>query len=143
MSIETADVGGRSAPSTSSVDPPPMSTTRTGASTGPARCPDGAGEDERRLLVAGQHLGRHAEPLANPGGEDLGVARRRGWRTWRRSGPGRRRAPAISAAYSSMAANVRASASSASRPVRVDALPEPDHPRLADRDVRAGRRSGA
>ena len=39
---------------------------------------DRAGEDQRRLLVAGQHLRLDAEPTAYALGEDGGVARRRG-----------------------------------------------------------------
>ena len=78
MSIET-DSRGPPRPSTSSVDPPPMSTTSTGSAArraGPGPQPGGGpGVDERRLLVARQHLRLHAQATTHALGEDRGVPR--------------------------------------------------------------------
>ena len=78
-------------PRISSVEPPPMSTTSTGPARRLAQVAHRAVEGQRRLLVAGDHLGLDAEPGAHAGAKTVGVARRRGWPRWRRSGPGRRR----------------------------------------------------
>ena len=142
-SIDRAARTPAGSPRTSSVEPPPMSTTSTGAVGRVGEPAHRPREGQRRLLVAGDHLRRRRPAAPGPGGEDVPVGRVPGRPRWRRTGPApaARRGRATSAAYSSTAANTRASASSASRPVAVDALPEPDHPRLADQHVElAGRR---
>ena len=54
MSIEWAASGAPAAPSTSSVEPPPMSTTSTGSAQAAAQVADRAVERERGLLGAGR-----------------------------------------------------------------------------------------
>ena len=80
---------------------------------------DRTGVHQGGLLGAGQHVGGHPEPLAHAVDEDGGVAGVAGGRGGAEAGPvGRaRRGPAAPPANSSMAAKVRASASSPRSPV--------------------------
>ena len=92
-------------------------------------------EGERGLLVARQDLGLDAEPGPDARDEDVGVRRRRGSPRSRRTGSGWRRARG-SARRTRRARRTSAPAPRRrSRPVAVDALAEPDHPHLADRDL--------
>ena len=141
MSIESPpDRSLASAPRTSSVEPPPMSTTSTGSATASGRAVrPRRRRTSARLLVAGRApRARRRAASRTPVGEDrrrcaasrvADVAQNR--TRWRRRGR------AISAAYSSIAANVRSSASSASRPVR--STPWPSRTIRNSRTSRAGR----
>ena len=119
------------APRTSSVEPPPMSTTSTGGSSGVRRSRTAPSNDQGRLLVARQHLGSTPEPRR---------ARRRGRR--RRCAASRvaevaqNRTPGDVVRRDQGGVLVdrreRARQRLVGEPAgRVDALAEPDHPRLA------------
>ena len=117
-----------------------MSTTSTGSAARHAQVADRAVEGQRGLLVAGQHLRVDAEPGPHPGGED-----RRRCAASRVAEVAQKRirstgCAATSAAYSSMAANARSSASSASSPVVSTPWPSRTIRALADRHLRAARR---
>ncbi len=106
----------------SSVDPPPMSSTATGVGdTGQG--PGGAVVGQRGLLVAGDHLGVDTQPRVDAVGERVDVARVAGRRGRDEPHGVDTRGRSTIEAYSSQAAKTRASASSASRPVRSTSWP--------------------
>ena len=111
--------------------------TSTGSAGVVAQVTDRAVEGERGLLVAREHLGPDAEPRLRRRRRTRRRWRRRGWPRSRRTGSAETSCSAISAAYSSIAANVRSSASSASRPVR--STPWPSRTIRVSRTATSGR----
>ena len=116
MSIDCAALGPDASPRTSSVDPPPMSTTRTGSSGGVRRlrtAPSYASAASSAPdSTSGQTPSRACTPSRKTSAfEESRVADVAQKRTRETSCESR------IAAYSSIAANARTSASSASRPV--------------------------
>ena len=107
----------------SSVEPPPMSSDQRSAASTSASDAGRAVVGQRGLLVTADHLGPHTEPLVDAVGERrrvVRVARGRGRDEAQRL---RRRAPSMTGRTPRTAANTRASASSASRPVRSTSCP--------------------
>ena len=93
----------------------------------------GPGEDQRRLLVAGQHLGLDAQPAAYAVGEDRGVAGVAGGRGGAEAEALRRYAVAADDLGELVDRGERAlQRLVGEHPGPVDALAEADHPRVAD-----------
>ena len=151
MSTERAARTPSASPSTNSVEPPPMSTTRNGGRGGAepwaaaARVQRGGGAEEGQLglLVAGDDVGRLAEGGDAPCPRSRRGWRRPGWRWWPPCAPPSRPRSRAGAAYSASTRRVRSMASGASRPVASTPCAEPDdlHPaqqvgvRAVGRDV--------